>query len=79
MTDRMAAYEIRRAEPSDVNAIAQAHRDSIQSMGPSYYPEEIVGYWQEACRPPIVCDVDLGCQAGLDFQTRIRWIATNSS
>jgi GNAT superfamily N-acetyltransferase len=48
MTGRMGAYEIRRAEPSDVNEIALAHRDSIQSMGPSYYPEEIVGYWQEA-------------------------------
>jgi GNAT superfamily N-acetyltransferase len=47
MTDRTGAYEIRRAEPSDVNEIAQAHRDSIQSIGPSYYPEEIVGYWQE--------------------------------
>jgi putative acetyltransferase len=44
----MGAYEIRRAEPSDVNAIALAHRDSIQSIGPSYYSEEIVGYWQEA-------------------------------
>lgn len=47
-TGRMGAYEIRRAEPSDVNEIALAHRDSIQSIGPSYYPEEIVGYWQEA-------------------------------
>jgi GNAT superfamily N-acetyltransferase len=44
----MGAYEIRRAEPSDVNEIALAHRDSIQSIGPSYYPEEIVMYWQEA-------------------------------
>ena len=44
----MGAYEIRRGEPSDVNEIALAHRDSIQSIGPSYYPEEIVGYWQEA-------------------------------
>jgi GNAT superfamily N-acetyltransferase len=48
MTGRMAAYEIRRAKPSDVNDIAMAHRDSIQFVGPSYYPEEIVGYWQEA-------------------------------
>ncbi len=44
----MGAYEIRRAEPSDVNEIALAHRDSIQSIGVSYYPEEIVRYWQEA-------------------------------
>lgn len=32
---RVGAYEIRRAEPSDVNEIALAHRDSIQSIGPS--------------------------------------------
>jgi GNAT superfamily N-acetyltransferase len=44
----MGAYEIRRAEPSDANQIALAHRDSIQSIGPSSYPEEIVRYWQEA-------------------------------
>lgn len=48
MTGRVGAYEIRRAEPSDVNEIALAHRDSIQSIGPSYYPEETVEYWQEA-------------------------------
>jgi GNAT superfamily N-acetyltransferase len=44
----LRAYEIRRAEPLDVDEIALAHRDSIQSIGRSYYPEEIVGYWQEA-------------------------------
>jgi putative acetyltransferase len=49
MPDRRA-YEIRRAEPSDVNEIALAHRDSIQSIGPSYYPEDTVGYWQEAIK-----------------------------
>jgi GNAT superfamily N-acetyltransferase len=42
------AFDIRNAERSDVDEIAAAHRDSIQSIGPSYYPEEIVGYWQEA-------------------------------
>ncbi len=39
---------IRRAERSDAHEIALAHRDSIQSIGPSYYPEEIVAHWQEA-------------------------------
>ena len=52
-TVRMGAYEIRRAEPSDVDEIALAHRDSIQSIGPSYYPEEIVEYWQEAIEGPL--------------------------
>lgn len=49
MPDQQArAFEIRRADPSDVEAIALAHRDSIQSIGPAYYPPEIVAVWQEA-------------------------------
>ena len=47
-TRRIEAFEIREAVPLDVDGIALAHRDSIQSIGPSYYPEEIVRYWQEA-------------------------------
>jgi GNAT superfamily N-acetyltransferase len=45
---QIGAFEIRRAEPSDVNEIALAHRDSIQSIGPAFYSPEIVEYWQEA-------------------------------
>jgi ribosomal protein S18 acetylase RimI-like enzyme len=43
-----AAFKIRRAEPSDVEEIALAHRDSVQSIGPAFYSREIVEYWQEA-------------------------------
>ena len=42
------AFLIRRAEPSDVEEIALAHRDSIRSLGPNFYAPEIVEYWQEA-------------------------------
>jgi GNAT superfamily N-acetyltransferase len=42
------AFEIRRAEPSDVDEIALAHRDSIQSIGPAFYSPDVVAYWQEA-------------------------------
>ena len=42
------AFEIRRAEPSDVDEIALAHRDSIQSIGPAFYGPEVLEYWQEA-------------------------------
>ena len=42
------AFEIRRAEPSDVDEIALAHRDSIQSIGPAFYSPDVVEYWQEA-------------------------------
>lgn len=45
---RIGAFEIRRAEPSDVDEIALAHRDSIQSIGPAFYSPEVVAYWQEA-------------------------------
>ena len=43
-----AVFEIHRAGPSDVEAIALAHRDSIQSIGPAFYSPEIVKCWQEA-------------------------------
>jgi GNAT superfamily N-acetyltransferase len=45
---RIAEFEIRRAQPSDVDAMALAHRDSIQSIGPAFYPAEVVDHWQEA-------------------------------
>ena len=38
---------IRRAEPSDVDAIAEAHRDSIRSIGPAFYPPDAVDAWQQ--------------------------------
>lgn len=45
---RIGAFQIRLAEPSDVDEIALAHRDSIQSLGPAFYPSEVVESWQEA-------------------------------
>jgi hypothetical protein len=44
----VGAFQIRRAEPSDVDEIALAHRDSIQSIGPAFYSPDVVAYWQEA-------------------------------
>ena len=38
---------IRRAEPSDVDAIAEAHRDSIRSIGPAFYPPDAVDAWEQ--------------------------------
>lgn len=38
-------FEIRRATTSDAHAIAAAHRDSIQSIGPLFYPQDIVDAW----------------------------------
>jgi predicted nucleic acid-binding protein/GNAT superfamily N-acetyltransferase len=45
---RTEAFDIRQAERSHVEEIALAHRDSIQSIGPAYYRQEIVAAWQEA-------------------------------
>ena len=38
-------FEIRQAGPSDVNAIAAAHLDSIRSIGPQSYDAETVDDW----------------------------------
>ena len=42
----MGAAEARRAEASDAEAMAAAHRDSIRSIGPRYYPPDVVDDWE---------------------------------
>ena len=39
------SVEIRRAASSDVDAIADAHLDSIRTIGPRYYSDDIVTEW----------------------------------
>ena len=41
------SFETRRADASDVEAIALAHRDSIRSIGPAFYPPNVVDDWEE--------------------------------
>ena len=38
-------FTIRRAQPSDADAIAAGPLDSIRSIGPQYYPADIVHDW----------------------------------
>jgi GNAT superfamily N-acetyltransferase len=38
-------FAIRRAGEGDANAIAAAHRDSIESIGPRFYPADVVRDW----------------------------------
>jgi GNAT superfamily N-acetyltransferase len=38
-------FEVRRAGASDVDAMAAAHIDSIQSIGPRFYPPDVVSDW----------------------------------
>lgn len=40
-----ADFEVRRAGVGDVDAIAAAHLDSIQSIGPQYYTTDVVSDW----------------------------------
>jgi putative acetyltransferase len=49
----LAGIEMRRAHPEDAEAIAQAHLDSIRSIGPEFYPPEIVEAWGAGLAPPI--------------------------
>ena len=45
--------EIRRAGPDDVTDIAEAHRDSIHSIGSLYYEPAVVDAWAGGLRPEI--------------------------
>ena len=45
--------QTRRAGPGDAEAIAQAHLDSIRSIGPAFYPPEIVEAWGSGLTPDI--------------------------
>ena len=40
-------FQTRRAERSDADAIADAHLDSIRSIGPRFYPANVVNDWSE--------------------------------
>lgn len=44
---KIAEFEARRAHPSDADDIALAHRDSIRSIGPQFYPPNVVDDWAE--------------------------------
>jgi ribosomal protein S18 acetylase RimI-like enzyme len=38
-------FDTRQAEAADAGDIAEAHRDSIRSIGPRYYPPTVVDDW----------------------------------
>ena len=40
-------FETRLAQPSDADDIAEAHRDSIRSIGPKFYPPNVVDDWAD--------------------------------
>ena len=46
-------FQIRPATPADAEAIALAHLDSIRSLGPVFYPEEVVRAWSAGLGPAL--------------------------
>ena len=44
-------FEIRAAGPDDAGAIAAAHIDSIDSIGPRFYSADVVQAWRAAIQP----------------------------
>jgi putative acetyltransferase len=45
--------ETRRANPGDAAAILAAHLDSIRSIGPRFYPPEVVEAWSAGLTPDV--------------------------
>jgi GNAT superfamily N-acetyltransferase len=49
----MKSMQIRQAWPSDVQALADAHLDSIRAIGSAFYPLDIVEAWAAAVTPEL--------------------------
>jgi putative acetyltransferase len=60
-----SAVEIitRRATAQDAEAIALAHLDSIQSIGPAFYPPDVVEAWGAGLTPDIYVKAMAGGEA----------------
>ena len=48
--------DTRRALRSDAAAMAAAHRDSIESLGPAFYPPAAIDTWLAAVSPALYLD-----------------------
>lgn len=61
----MAAGEIqtRQAHPEDAEAIALAHIDSIRSIGPAFYPPDVIAAWSTGLTPDIYVKAMQGGEA----------------
>ena len=56
LTPVISDLEIRLARSSDVDQIALAHADSIRSIGPAFYPPDVVDAWQEGLTRQLYLD-----------------------
>jgi putative acetyltransferase len=48
-------FQVRRAGPPDAEAIAEAHRESIASIGPRFYPADLVEEWGARIEREMYC------------------------
>lgn len=48
-----AEVQTRRADPGDAAAIAACHLDSIRSIGPAFYPADVVDAWASGLTPDL--------------------------
>jgi putative acetyltransferase len=65
-TDRGAItpeIRTRRATPTDADDIALAHLDSIRSIGPAFYPPDVVEAWGSGLTPDIYLNAMAGGEA----------------
>ena len=55
--------QIRPAQPADAEAITLAHLDSIRSLGPAFYPSEVVEAWSAGLIPSIYANAMVAGEA----------------
>ena len=51
---------LRRAHPTDAEALALAHLDSIRSIGPAFYPSGMIDAWSEGVTPDLYVNAMAG-------------------
>ena len=56
-------FQTRQAVPEDAHAIALAHLDSIRSIGPRFYPPDVVEAWGAGLTPDIYVNAMHGGEA----------------
>jgi putative acetyltransferase len=58
-----AGVEIRRGTEQDAAALVVAHRDSIATLGPHFYPPDVVEAWGEGLTPDVYINAMRGGEA----------------
>jgi putative acetyltransferase len=59
----LGEIRIRAAQPADAEAITLAHLDSIRSLGPAFYPSEVVESWSTGLISDIYVNAMVGGEA----------------